>query len=57
MARHEFELKGKTEELNNLIAVFVNSSYQVHWETKKVGNVKRKVLVIEDVKKKGEEQC
>lgn len=56
MARREFELKGKTEELNNLIAVFVNSSYQVHWETKKVGNVKRKVLVIEDVKKKGEEE-
>ncbi len=57
MARREFELKGKTEELNNLIAVFVNSNYQVHWETRKVGNVKRKVLVIEDVKKsKGDEQ-
>lgn len=56
MARHEFELKGKQEALDNAIALFVNSGYQVHWETKKVNNVKRKVLVIEDVNKKGEKQ-
>lgn len=56
MARQEYELKGKPEALDTIISVFVNSLYQVHWETKKVNNVKRKVLVIEDVKKKGEEQ-
>lgn len=54
--RHEFELKGKQEALDTVISVFVNSGYQVHWETRKTGNVKRKVLVIDDVKKKGEEQ-
>ena len=56
MARHEFELKGKQEAIDNAIALFVNSKYQVHWETKRVNNVQRKVLVIEDTKKKGEEQ-
>lgn len=58
MTRHEFELKGKTEELNSAIALFVNSGYEVHWETRKSGNVKRKVLVIDEIKskKQGEEQ-
>lgn len=56
--RHEFELKGKTEALDTVISVFVNSNYQVHWETRKIGNVKRKVLVIDEVKnkKQGDEQ-
>lgn len=57
MVRHEFELKGKQEAIDSAIALFVNSNYQVHWETRKVGNVKRKVLVIGNVKKsKGDEQ-
>lgn len=57
MARHEFELKGKQEAIDSAIALFVNSKYQVHWETKRVNNVQRKVLVIEDLKKgKGDEQ-
>lgn len=56
MTRHEFELKGKQEAIDSAIALFVNSNYQVHWETKKVGNVKRKVLVIEEIEKKGERQ-
>lgn len=54
--RHEFELKGKQEALDTVISVFVNSRYTVHWETRKAGNVQRKVLVIDEVKKKGEEQ-
>lgn len=56
--RHEFELKGKVEALDTVISVFVNSNYQVHWETRKSGNVKRKVLVIDEVKskKQGDEQ-
>lgn len=58
MTRHELELKGTKEELNGAIALFVNSGYEVHWETRKSGNVKRKVLVIDEVKskKQGEEQ-
>lgn len=56
--KHELELKGTKEELNSAIALFVNSGYEVHWETRKSGNVKRKVLVIDEVKskKQGEEQ-
>lgn len=56
--RHEFELKGKAEALDTVISVFVNSFYQVHWEMRKSGNVKRKVLVIDEIKskKQGEEQ-
>ncbi len=50
----QFELKGVKEELNNAIALFVNSGYHVHWETVKVGNKNRKVLVVEDGK--GEEK-
>lgn len=44
--KHELELKGTKEELNSAIALFVNSGYQVHWEARKSGNVKRKVLVV-----------
>lgn len=54
--RHELELKGTKEEINSAIALFVNSGYTVKWDTRKVGNAKRKVLVIDEVKKKGEEQ-
>ncbi len=48
MARHEFELKGKTRGNRQR-----NNNYQVHWEKRRVGNVQRKVLVIDEVKKKG----
>ncbi len=52
--KSEFELKGAKDEINGAIALFVNSGYKVSWETKKVGNVKRKVLVVDD--RKGEEK-
>lgn len=51
--KSEFELKGTKDEINIVIALFVNSNYKVYWETKKVGNVKRKVLVVDDRKGEG----
>lgn len=52
----EYELKNATiAEKNTLIAVLVNSGYHVYWETKKVSNVKRKVLVVDD--RKGDNNC
>ncbi len=50
----ELNLKGLKDEINGAIALLVNSGYRVHWETVKVGNVKSKVLIVED--KKGEEK-
>lgn len=44
----EYVLKGTKDEINNFIAVLVNSGYKVYWETVKVGNTKRKVLIVED---------
>ena len=47
----EYEIKNATAaEKNTLIAVLVNSGCRVSWETKKVGNTKRKVLVVDDRK-------
>lgn len=48
--KHYFELKGVKDEINNTIALFVNSGYMVYWKTVKTGNTKRKVLVIDDGK-------
>ncbi len=50
----QYDLKGLKEEINGAIALFVNSGYHVYWETIKVGNTKRKVLVVDDGK--GEEK-
>lgn len=55
MAKFEFEPKGTREEINNAIALFVNSGCEVKWGKRKVGNTTRKVLVIDEAKKKGEE--
>lgn len=46
----EIELKGTKDEKNGVILGLVNSGYRIGWETKKVGNVKRVVLVVEDKK-------
>lgn len=50
----EHELKGTKDEINAVICAFVNSGYKVYFDTKKVGNSKRKVLVLDD--RKGEEK-
>lgn len=50
----ELELKGTKDEKNGVILGLVNSNYHVGWETKKVGNVKRVVLVVEDGKENKE---
>jgi len=48
--RTELELKGTTAEKNAAIALLVNSGYHVYWYMVKVGNAKRKVLVVDDKK-------
>ncbi len=44
----ELELKGISAEKNAAIALLVNSGYKVYWETVKVGNTKRKLLIVEN---------
>ena len=54
--KFEFEPKGTREEINNAIALFVNSKCEVKWGKRKEGKVTRNVLVIDDGKKKQEEE-
>lgn len=46
------ELKGTKDEKNGVILGLVNSGYRVAWETVKVGNTKRVMLVVEKEEKK-----
>lgn len=49
-----FDLKGTKDEKNGVILGLVNSGYRVAWETVKVGNTKRVMLVVD--KKEKEEK-
>ncbi len=46
--KSEYVLKGTKDEINNFISLLVNSGYKVFWGTVKVGNTKRKVLIVEN---------